>query len=98
MFRFALRRLLWSIPTLLATSLVLFIVTTLAPEPKLAAEASAADAGRFEQARRARFLDLPSFVNSKPVDLRSRARAAVAEVAAGGPGHAAAAAELARLG
>jgi len=33
MFRHALRRVLWSVPTLLATSLVLFFVTTLAPGP-----------------------------------------------------------------
>jgi len=33
MFRHAIRRVLWSIPTLLATSLVLFFVTTLAPGP-----------------------------------------------------------------
>ena len=33
MLRHALRRVLWSVPTLLATSLVLFFVTTLAPGP-----------------------------------------------------------------
>ncbi len=33
MLRYALRRVLWAIPTLLATSLVLFFVTTLAPDP-----------------------------------------------------------------
>jgi len=33
MLRYTLRRVLWAIPTLLATSLVLFLVTTLAPDP-----------------------------------------------------------------
>lgn len=99
MFRYAVRRILWSIPTLLATSLVLFVVTTLAPAPTEAAEANAASAqGSIAQARRARFLDLPAFFNADPADVRSRARAALTLVAAGDERSADAARELDRLG
>ena len=79
MLRYALRRVLWAIPTLLATSLVLFFVTTLAPDP-------APNTGdpTIEEARRTRFLDLPRFVNTSPQDVASRASSAVKRVAAGG--------------
>lgn len=99
MFRYAVRRILWSIPTLLATSLVLFFVTTLAPTPTAPGELddpSAQDG--LAQARRARFLDLPAFFNADPADVRSRARAAMALVTAGGARSAAGARELDRLG
>jgi peptide/nickel transport system permease protein len=102
--RYALRRILWAIPTLLATSLVLFFVTTLAPDPiDLAglageeADASAAHA-KLEEARRTRFLDLPRFVNPQPVDVRSRALEALAHVAGDDAHHPAAERELQRLG
>ena len=79
MFRYALRRLLWSIPALLATSFVLFVVTTLAPGPPAPARWEGPEAREaFEQAQRARFLDLPSFVNTAPADVRSRAQSALA--------------------
>jgi ABC-type dipeptide/oligopeptide/nickel transport system permease component len=86
MLRFTLRRVLWSIPTLIATSLVLFFVTTLAPDPAAPsspeeARMPAADV-RVDEARRSRFLDLPRFVNSDPRDVRSRAREAVDHLAA----------------
>jgi peptide/nickel transport system permease protein len=93
MLRYALRRVLWAIPTLLATSLILFFVTTLAPDP---ASPPRDDAG--EEARRSRFLDLPRFVNADPQDVRSRSRGAVAHVAAGDARHEAAARELRTLG
>jgi ABC-type dipeptide/oligopeptide/nickel transport system permease component len=83
MLRYALRRLLWSIPTLLATSLVLFLVTTLAPEPPPPTDPDPAAFDVYQQARRARFLDLPSFFNSAPQDVASRARDALAHIAAG---------------
>ncbi len=79
MLRYALRRVLWSIPTLLATSLVLFFVTTLAPD-------AASPAG------------LPRFVNPDPQDVRSRARAALAQAAADDARHEVGARELRRLG
>src|SRR5579859_3303929 len=94
MLRYALRRVLWAIPTLLATSLVLFLVTTLAPDPPLPSD----DDFAAIEARRARFADLPRFVNPDPQDVRARARAAVARVAAGDDRHDTAARELRRLG
>jgi peptide/nickel transport system permease protein len=90
MLRYALRRVLWAIPTLIATSLVVFFVTTLAPDP-------AADSV-VDEARRSRFLDLPRFVNTNPQDVRSRARIALSHVAAGDDRETAAADELSRLG
>jgi peptide/nickel transport system permease protein len=98
MFRYALRRLLWSIPTLLATSLVLFLVTTLAPEPPAPVEHDPATLEQFQQARRARFLDLPSFFNPRPPDVRSRASEALAHVASGDAERDAAARVLQHLG
>jgi peptide/nickel transport system permease protein len=102
MLRYALRRILWSIPTLIATSLVLFFVTTLAPDPASPegthdALAPARDP-RVEDARRARFLDLPRFINPDPQDVRSRAAWAASHVAAGDTEQDIAAAELRRLG
>jgi ABC-type dipeptide/oligopeptide/nickel transport system permease component len=85
MLRYALRRILWSIPTLVATSLFLFFVTTLAPDPaspgSLEEARTPATDPHVEAARRARFLDLPRFLNEDPQDVRSRARDAVAHVA-----------------
>jgi ABC-type dipeptide/oligopeptide/nickel transport system permease component len=94
MLRYALRRVLWAVPTLLATSLVLFFVTTLVPAPPMPADDDAAAI----EAYRVRFLDLPRFVNTDPPDVRSRARAALAHVAAGDGKRDAASAELLRLG
>jgi peptide/nickel transport system permease protein len=73
MFRYALRRALWALPTLLSVSIVVFLVTTLLPDP-LAQRAgiepySVAEDELFEE-RRARFLDLPLFFNSHPTDIR----------------------------
>jgi peptide/nickel transport system permease protein len=89
MLRFALRRVLWSIPTLVATSLFLFlVVTTLAPAPIGPAGTAPDDEGalRVEEARRSQFFDLPRFVNADPRDVRSNARDALAHLAADGPG------------
>lgn len=99
MFRYAVRRVLWSIPTLVATSLVLFFVTTLAPRPVDPGDPDDDSVqGSLAQARRSRFLDLPVFVNVDPTDVRSRARVALAAVAAGGSSERTGARELARLG
>jgi len=87
MFRYAVRRILWSIPTLAATSLVLFFVTTLVPNTPVTQRAGeGSDPGawaRAVEARRSSFADLPRFLNRHPQDVRSRAREAVAKVAAG---------------
>jgi len=93
MLRYALRRVLWAIPTLLATSLVLFFVTTLAPDP-----ASGTDDPNVEEARRTRFVDLPRFVNTRPEDVSSRANAAVKAVSAGEAEEESGGRELQRLG
>jgi ABC-type dipeptide/oligopeptide/nickel transport system permease component len=93
MLRYALRRVLWAIPTLLATSLVLFFVTTLAPDPAPGREDPLAD-----EARRSRFVDLPRFVNTRPQDVVSRAREAVEHVASGDALHVRGERDLARLG
>jgi peptide/nickel transport system permease protein len=88
MLRYALRRVLWSIPTLLATSLFLFlVVTTLAPPPiALGAVASGdAESLRVEEARRAQFFDLPRFFNPDPADVRTGARDALALLATEDP-------------
>jgi peptide/nickel transport system permease protein len=94
MLRYALRRVLWAVPTLLATSLVLFFVTTLVP----ASAPPADDDPLAVEAYRVRLLDLPRFVNPNPRDVRSRAHAALAHVAAGDDAREAGAAELLRLG
>jgi ABC-type dipeptide/oligopeptide/nickel transport system permease component len=93
MFRYALRRALWSIPTLLATSLFLFLVTTLAPDP-----ASLGTDPQVEEARRARFLDLPRFFNPDAKDVRARARDSLSHVAADDARSEMGARELQRLG
>ena len=84
MLRYALRRVLWAIPTLLATSLVLFFVTTLAPDPPPGPEDSI-----VEEARRARFVDLrfEEHGNEVVLGLSPPALEEVAEVGEqGGPG------------
>jgi ABC-type dipeptide/oligopeptide/nickel transport system permease component len=102
MLRYALRRVLWSIPTLIATSLVIFFVTTLAPDPAAPRDPGSANGSergrRFEEARRARFLDLPRLINTNPQDVRSRAGEALSHVAAGDDQHVEFASELCRLG
>lgn len=96
MLRYALRRMLWSVPALFATSFILFFVTTLAPSP--AAEDDAEVTAPSEPTRRSRFLDLPRFVNEHPVDVRVRAERALAHVSAGDAERDRAAHELVRLG
>jgi peptide/nickel transport system permease protein len=97
MLRYALRRVLWSIPTLLATSLFLFlVVTTLAPPPIALGEAGPAaeserteseraESARIEEARRSQFFDLPRFFNANPADVRTGARDALALLATDDP-------------
>jgi ABC-type dipeptide/oligopeptide/nickel transport system permease component len=100
MLRYAVRRVLWSIPTLLATSLVLFLVTTLAAEPtgSLSDSFGNADVEQLLHARRERFLDLPRFFNPHPEDVRTRALDALGHVAAADSANGRAAKELVRLG
>jgi peptide/nickel transport system permease protein len=88
MLRYALRRMLWAVPTLFGVSLVVFLVTTLIVDPGataidyqaaiLASDPSALDA--IEERRRVHFLDLPPFFNAHPSDVRVRAEEAVAHL------------------
>ncbi|HXN34018.1 MAG TPA: ABC transporter permease subunit [Polyangiaceae bacterium] len=98
MLRYALRRVLWAIPTLIATSLVLFFVTSLAPDPAALSDPSSAGGARRDEARRSRFLDLPRFLNTDPRDVRSRARDALSGLVAGDARQGAASDELCALG
>lgn len=95
----ALRRFLWSIPTLVGISLVTFLFLSYVPDPTddpaVRATLSPAELAR---ARRERFLDLPRFLNLSPVDVRGRAEALVAVATSGGADAEAAGVELARLG
>lgn len=99
MLRFALRRLLWTLPTLLGISLVTFFLLSFVPaptdDPRLAAGLSPEE---VLHRRRERFLDLPRFVNFAPVDVRLRAERAAQAVAEGGADAEAGRRELERLG
>jgi ABC-type dipeptide/oligopeptide/nickel transport system permease component len=78
MLAFALRRAIWAIPTLFGVSLMVFLLTTLLPEPEVDVPAGAPGSTdlaarlRVDELRRARFLDLPRFLNVSPRDVRSR--------------------------
>ncbi len=101
MLRYALRRALWSIPTLLATSLFLFLVTTLAPDPVATRRAGlgAAEREHLEEMRRTQFFDLPRFLNPNPRDVRSYTAAAMAAIGGADPAaHEEGARALRRLG
>jgi ABC-type dipeptide/oligopeptide/nickel transport system permease component len=83
--RYAIRRILWGIPTLIGVSLLVFFLTSLLPDPGgdtaearaeiLARDPSAYDA--LDERRRDRFLDLPRFFNPQPADVRSRSAEAI---------------------
>ena len=90
MLRYALRRTLWAIPTLLGISLVVFFVTSLLPDPAadLPKRAAALVASDPEELRRARggatrALPRPPRRSStrSPQDVRTRATAAMRHVA-----------------
>lgn len=102
MLCYAIRRVLWAIPTLIATSIVVFFITTLTPDGPATSDAAEAKASpgqlALEEGRRSRFLDLPRFVNAHPRDVRSRAAEALSHVAAGDARIVAATDELRRLG
>jgi ABC-type dipeptide/oligopeptide/nickel transport system permease component len=70
---------LLTIPTLIGTSLVVFLVTTLVPDPitrslEMRAQLAATDPAQYdalEDQRRERFLNLPRFFNPQPHDVRA---------------------------
>ncbi len=75
MLAFALRRAIWAIPTLFGVSLVVFLLTTLLPDPESAEGGLPSDVEvrlKVDDLRRARFLDLPKFINPTPHDVRTR--------------------------
>ena len=101
MLAFALRRAIWAIPTLFGVSLVVFLLTTLLPDPEAEAQRSPDDvAGRLSRSelRRARFLDLPRLVNVSPADVRTSVEACVAHIVAADGDAAFSSARLARMG
>jgi peptide/nickel transport system permease protein len=104
MLRYALRRVLWAIPTLFGISLVVFFLTTLIPDPAANARRPLGELQddpvlrELLEERRARFLDLPRFFNASPRDVRARAADAVALVVQDEPMRARGDARLLRLG
>src|SRR5262249_19670194 len=70
MLRHALRRLLWTIPTLVGVTVVTFFFLSFVPDP-LGDPALVRELppSAIENLRRERFLDLPRFFNTKPRDL-----------------------------
>jgi peptide/nickel transport system permease protein len=98
-FRYALRRALWALPTLLCVSLVVFLVTTLLPDPVNSLPSGTLDEeGAALEARRGRFLDLPMLFNPAPQDIRVRLRDCLAAFQQNAPNVSFCERELARLG
>lgn len=83
MLAFALRRAIWAIPTLFGVSLVVFLLTTLLPDPEADASIARGDVAarvRLDELRRARFLDLPRLLNVSPRDVRSTVDECIAHI------------------
>jgi ABC-type dipeptide/oligopeptide/nickel transport system permease component len=87
----AFRKVLWTVPKLIAVSLLAFWLVSHVQVPTPAGTDEAT-------ARRERFLDLPRFLNFSPVDVRSRAHDAAFAIVAGGASGQAGRREIARLG
>lgn len=101
MLAFALRRAIWAIPTLFGVSLVVFLLTTLLPDPEADSSVATGDVDAripLEEKRRARFLDLPRLFNVAPRDVRTTVDACVAHVVADDREARFCEARLARLG
>jgi peptide/nickel transport system permease protein len=88
--RLVVYRLLWSLPTLAGIFLAVFAAVTMLPDSR--------ERGSDVAARRAHFLDLPRFYHPRPVDVRGRTDAAIADLQADEEHQASGARELARLG
>ncbi len=106
MLRYTIRRILWAIPTIFGISIVAFLVTTLIPVPPplplpeltsaLARDPSSYDA--YIEQRRALALDLATFVNESPRDVRSIVAECVAHLAQNDAHASIAAHDLAKVG
>jgi peptide/nickel transport system permease protein len=106
MLRYTIRRILWAFPTIFGISIVAFLVTTLIPQPKslpaselaavLARDPGAYDA--YVEQRGALSLDLPTFVNESPRDVRSIVASGVLHLSQNDAQAPIAAHELANLG
>jgi ABC-type dipeptide/oligopeptide/nickel transport system permease component len=100
MLAYAIRRVLWAIPTLFGISLVVFLLTTLIEVP-VQTEQDRFDPGSVlsqEDRARARFIDLPRFFNPQPQDIRGRTDEIVFHLVADDEQRDLAAARLARIG
>src|SRR5262249_53568661 len=99
LLRHALRRLLWTLPTLIGISLVTFLFLSYVPDPSSdPAIAQTLSADEKAHIRRERFLDLPRFVNFTPVGVEELAERAADQIANDGPDAPEAKKALARLG
>jgi peptide/nickel transport system permease protein len=79
--RFTIARAMWAIPTLFGVSLVVFLLTTLLPDPPAAPPGADVDVRlHVDDSRRARFLDLPRFVNVSAHDVVTRVDDCVAHI------------------
>jgi len=106
MLRYTIRRILWAIPTIFGISIVAFLVTTLIPEPpalsvaeqRAALERDPAAYDAYVESRRLRALDVPTFVNPTPRDVRTVVADCVDHLAKDDESAPVAAHELARTG
>jgi ABC-type dipeptide/oligopeptide/nickel transport system permease component len=106
MLRYIIRRILWAFPTIFGISVVAFLVTTLIPEPPARpaselTEALARDPASYDayvESRRSLALDLPTFVNESPRDVRTIVNECVAHLAKNDDQARIAAHELAKAG
>ncbi len=100
MFAYAIRRVLWAIPTLFGISLVVFMLTTLieVPPPADLGKVDPENVLSEEDRARARFVDLPRFFNTQPLDIHGRTDEILFHLVADDAQRDVAAARLARLG
>ncbi len=101
MLAFAIRRAVWALPTLFGVSLVVFLLTTLLPDPGGEGEDATAELAsrmRAAELRRSRFLDLPRFLNTSPRDVGTRVDEYVSHLAAADAEAPFAAARLTQMG